>query len=86
MSGSELNIERVKALADGRVYTGESALKNGLIDQIGNYEDALKETAVMVGIKGDPQVVTPPKVREDFDPRSVDGRHQDRQFKPGKIA
>ncbi len=64
ISGSELNIDRVKALADGRVYTGESALKNGLIDQIGNYEDALKETAVMVGIKGDPQVVTPPKVRE----------------------
>jgi protease-4 len=61
--GNELNEERVKALADGRVYTGESALKFGLIDSIGNYEDAVKETAKMVGIKGEPQIVTPPKPR-----------------------
>lgn len=62
--GGELTEERVKALADGRVYTGESALKYGLIDEIGNYEDALRETAKMVGIKGEPQVLTPPKPRE----------------------
>lgn len=60
----ELNEVRVKELADGRVYTGESALKYGLIDAIGNYQDALKETAKMVGIKGEPQVLTPPKPRE----------------------
>jgi len=62
--GNELNAERVKTLADGRVYTGESALKFGLIDAIGNYEDSVKETAKMVGIKGEPQIVTPPKPRE----------------------
>lgn len=62
--GNELNEDRVRGLADGRIYTGESALKNGLIDSIGNYEDAVKETAKMVGIKGEPQVVTPPKPRE----------------------
>ncbi len=62
--GGELNEERVKALADGRVYTGEGALRSGLIDSLGNYEDALKETAKMVGIKGEPQVLTPPKPRE----------------------
>lgn len=62
--GSELNDERVRALADGRVYTGESALKYGLIDAIGNYQDALKETAKMVGIKGEPKVITPAKPRD----------------------
>jgi protease IV len=62
--GNELNPERVKSLADGRIYTGESALKFGLIDAIGNYEDSIKETANMVGIKGEPQIVTPPKPRE----------------------
>ncbi|HKX29560.1 MAG TPA: signal peptide peptidase SppA [Blastocatellia bacterium] len=62
--GSELNEDRVKLLADGRVYTGETALKYGLIDAIGNYEDALKETARLVNIKGEPQVLTPPKPRE----------------------
>jgi protease IV len=62
--GFELNAERVKALADGRIYTGETAMKFGLIDAIGNYEDSIKETANMVGIKGEPQIVTPPKPRE----------------------
>ncbi len=62
--GNELNEERVKLLADGRVYTGESARKYGLIDEIGNYQDALKATAKMIGVKGEPQLVTPPKPRE----------------------
>jgi protease-4 len=63
--GGELNLERVKLLADGRVYTGSAALKNGLIDEIGNYEDAIKATAKLAGIKGDPRIVTPPKPREN---------------------
>jgi len=62
----ELDEEKVKALADGRVYTGEAAVKNGLVDEIGNYEDALKATAKLVNIKGEPQVVTPPKPKEGF--------------------
>ena len=64
--GSEINEERLRALADGRVYTGATALRNGLIDAVGNYEDALRKTAEMVGIKGRPTVVTPPKEREPF--------------------
>ncbi len=62
----KLNEERVRALADGRVYTGESALANGLIDKIGNYRDALKYTADLIGMKGDPNVVTPPVERDSF--------------------
>lgn len=65
--GSEVSEERLlKELATGKVYTGESAVKNGLIDEIGNYEDALKATAKLVNIKGEPQVVTPPKQKEGF--------------------
>lgn len=63
-NGSNLDLTAIKALADGRVYTGETAAKNGLVDVIGNYEDALKETAKMIGMKGEPQTVTPPKPRE----------------------
>ncbi|MGH9843597.1 MAG: signal peptide peptidase SppA, partial [Blastocatellia bacterium] len=62
--GAELDLERVRKLADGRVYTGGGALKNGLIDEIGNYEDAVKATAKLAGIKGEPRIVTPPKPRE----------------------
>ncbi|MGH9767646.1 MAG: signal peptide peptidase SppA [Blastocatellia bacterium] len=65
-SGAELTKERVMSLADGRIYTGEAAKKNGLVDEIGNYEDAVKATAKLVNIKGDPQIVTPPKPKEGF--------------------
>jgi protease-4 len=60
----ELTRERIKELADGRVYTGEEALREKLIDGLGNYDAVLKATATMVGIKGEPQVVTPPKPRK----------------------
>ncbi len=62
--GVEITKEHVIKLADGRVYTGEAAKKNGLVDEIGNYEDAVKATAKLVNIKGDPQIVTPPKPKE----------------------
>jgi protease-4 len=65
-AGVELNKERVTLLADGRVYTGEAAKKFGLVDEIGNYEDAVKATAKLVNIKGEPQIVTPPKPKEGF--------------------
>ncbi len=58
-----LTREQVQQLADGRVYTGEQALREKLIDGLGNYDKVLKATAELVGIKGEPQVVTPPKPR-----------------------
>lgn len=61
-----LDEEKVRVLADGRVFSGTAAVKNGLVDEIGNYEDAIRATAKMVGIKGEPHVVTPPKPKEGF--------------------
>lgn len=58
-----LTRDQIKQLSDGRVYTGEEALREKLIDDLGNYDAALKGTAELVGIKGEPQVVTPPKPR-----------------------
>lgn len=63
-AGAELTRERVVKLADGRVYTGESARKNGLVDEIGNFEDVVKATAKLAKIKGEPQIVTPPKQKD----------------------
>jgi protease-4 len=61
-----LDEEGIRKLADGRVYTGQAAVENGLADAIGNYEDALRETARLIGIKGEPQVITPPRPRDGF--------------------
>ncbi len=36
-------IEKVKSIADGRIFTGEEALKIGLIDKLGDFWDAVEE-------------------------------------------
>jgi len=48
----------VKKIADGRVFTGEQALKVGLVDSLGNLEDAQKTAAQLAGIRGEPVVIT----------------------------
>jgi protease-4 len=42
----------VQTLADGRIYTGEEALKKGLVDRLGNFEDAIEWAGRMGGIEG----------------------------------
>ena len=37
--------EKIDAVAQGRVWTGEQAKERGLIDTVGSYEDALKSAA-----------------------------------------
>jgi protease-4 len=56
--GRKMLREDVKRIADGRIFTGEQALKIGLIDELGNLEDAVKSAAKLSGIKGEPEVVT----------------------------
>jgi len=61
--GRHLDRDRVRRLADGRVYTGLEARANGLVDELGTFQDALASAARMAGIAGEPRVVTPPKHR-----------------------
>jgi protease IV len=56
--GRKMLRDDVKKIADGRVFTGEQALKIGLVDQLGDLEDAQKTAASLAGIKGEPVVVT----------------------------
>lgn len=56
--GRKMLREDVQKIADGRIFTGEQALKVGLIDEIGNLEDAVKTAAKLAGIKGEPSVVS----------------------------
>ncbi len=56
--GRKMLIDDVRKLADGRVFTGEQALKVGLVDELGNLEDAVKASAKLSGIKGEPELVT----------------------------
>ena len=54
--GRNLPEDKVRQLADGRVYTGKQAKELGLIDELGNYYDALNGTAKRAGIEGEPLV------------------------------
>jgi protease-4 len=55
--GRRMPEEKVRELADGRVYSGEQAKGLGLVDLLGNLEDAIDLAAKRVGIKGPPQVI-----------------------------
>jgi protease-4 len=62
-TGRHLKVQDVQAIADGRVWTGSQAMPLHLIDQIGDFPAAVKDTARSVGIKGEPQLVRPEKER-----------------------
>ncbi|OGW37358.1 MAG: multidrug transporter [Nitrospirae bacterium RBG_13_39_12] len=56
--GRKMLYDDVKQIADGRIFTGEQALKAGLIDELGTLEDAIQSAAKLSGIKGEPVVVS----------------------------
>ena len=57
--GRKMKFEDVKSIANGKVWTGEQALSMKLIDQVGDFEAAVADTAKSVGIKGEPTLVRP---------------------------
>ncbi|MFA5354596.1 MAG: S49 family peptidase, partial [Thermodesulfovibrionales bacterium] len=56
--GRKIPLSRVKELADGRVFSGSQALKLGLVDELGTFQDAIRIAAREAGIKGEPDIVT----------------------------
>lgn len=63
----KLPVDKLKKFADGRVFTGEQALKLGLVDTLGSLEDAISIAAKLGGIKGRPYVVEARKPRSLVD-------------------
>ena len=78
-----LDHDLVVRIADGRVFTGQQALRNGLVDTLGTYEDAIRITAKLSGISGEPAIVKERKVRSwwegifgDVDETLTDLKHE----------
>ncbi|HBQ27273.1 MAG TPA: signal peptide peptidase SppA [Syntrophomonas sp.] len=46
----KIDLLELENIADGRVFTGETALQLGLVDSVGNYYDAVKQAEDMAGI------------------------------------
>lgn len=49
--GRKMPIEKVKEIAEGRVWTGKQAKELGLVDQLGNLEAAIKAAAKLAKIE-----------------------------------
>ena len=66
--GRNLSLEKVQAIADGRIFSGAQAKELGLVDFLGNFQDAVEITKELAGIKGEVTLVYPKKSKlELFD-------------------
>src|ERR1700689_4092360 len=61
--GRGMKFDDVKAIANGKVWSGKEALSMKLIDDVGDFEAVVKDTAKSVGITGEPTLVRPEKDR-----------------------
>ncbi len=65
--GRKLPQADVRAIADGRIFTGQQALALKLVDQLGDLEHSIRAAAGLAGIKGKPYVVKKEKKMPFFD-------------------
>jgi protease IV len=59
--GRRLPVAEVRRIADGRIFSGEQALALKLVDRLGTLQDAIEEAGRLGGIKGEPELIRPPK-------------------------
>lgn len=62
--GRKAKYNDIKAIADGKVWTGQQAVAMKLVDQIADFQTAVEDTAKAVNIKGEPVLVRPEKDRK----------------------
>ncbi len=61
--GRSMSIDAIKSIAEGRVWTGEQALENGLVDTLGNLNDALAIAIEKSGVE-EYEVVSYPEKKD----------------------
>jgi protease-4 len=68
-AGSKLDRKTLEGLAGGRVWTGRQAKENGLIDELGTMQDAIKMAAKLGGltVDTDPELLLLPKGKSFLD-------------------
>ncbi len=64
--GRKIDLARVEKIADGRIFTGEQAKDLGLVDRLGNFEDAVQWAGKLGGLKGEIQTIYPKEEKLSF--------------------
>lgn len=59
--GRKLSIEKVEAIAQGRIWSGAGAKEIGLVDKLGGLDDAIEHAVGIAGIKGDWRLIQVPE-------------------------
>ncbi|MBN2124079.1 MAG: signal peptide peptidase SppA [Deltaproteobacteria bacterium] len=62
-AGRNLDVDKVRELADGRILSGSRAKDLGLVDALGNFQDAVELAKKLAGIEGEATLVFPKKPR-----------------------
>ena len=55
--GRDLPKSVVRPLADGRVFSGRQAVEAGLVDGLGDLDDAIRVAGEIAGVEGEPAVI-----------------------------
>ncbi len=64
--GRGMSQDSVRALADGRIFSGRQAQTLGLIDRTGSYHDALAVAGGMGGLGDEPEITKPKKSKKSI--------------------
>ena len=67
-AGRRMETSKVRAIADSRIYTGRQAKNIGLVDELGDYYDALAAAGTLAKIKLGKDGLPPVKERERQQP------------------
>lgn len=65
-AGRDMPIDSIKAIAEGRVWDGRTALRLGLVDRLGNLEDAIADMAQELNFTSKYTVTAYPELKRDF--------------------
>jgi protease-4 len=53
-----MEIDKARKISDGSIFSGRQAIGVGLVDEIGDLDDAVKVAGKLAGIEGEPEVVS----------------------------
>jgi protease IV len=55
-AGRKMDQGRARAIADGRIFSGQQAKDLGMVDELGGLEDAVRIAGSRAGIEGEPRI------------------------------
>lgn len=64
--GRNLEVEKVKEFADGRIFSGRKAKELGLVDELGGLEKAIDVAVAEAKLSGEPDVIYPSEKKYKF--------------------